>query len=194
MRCNETVDTDISLPYSSITESESDVDASQKQSHNANGTDAHVDKTLSTETEVHPLDDISSSSVSSSEALHYKLVGDNLDLTINPRYMRINNKTKSLHYYHFFGVQDRIRIDHLSNKVPSLPNIPPRAIAESLLPSEADDGSFIQNIHVLFGRILKNGLPFLITSFGDLVAKHIRHRRYSEMSSKSVIVSSLSCI
>ena len=38
----------------------------------------------------------------------YKLVGDNLDKNIKPRYMRYNRQKKSLHFFNVYAVQDRI--------------------------------------------------------------------------------------
>lgn len=82
--------------------------------------------------------------------------------------MRKDNKTKSLHYYHFFGVRDRIRVDQLSSNVPLLPNSP-LTIAKSILPSKSDNESLVQNIQILFSRILNETLPFFKESFQDLV-------------------------
>ena len=103
--------------------------------------------------------------------------------------MQKDNKTKSLHYYHFFGVLDRIKIDKLSDKVPLLSDIPTQEMARSLLPSKSDDRSLIKNINVLFSRILNESLSFFNTAFGDLIINHIHHRHYSEISFKSVVVS-----
>ena len=43
----------------------------------------------------------------------YKIVGDNRDKNIKPRYMRTNYKVKSLHYYHYYAVLDRIDVSEL---------------------------------------------------------------------------------
>ena len=39
----------------------------------------------------------------------FKLVGDNLDKSVRPRDMRLDNQTQSLHYFHMYGVRDRAR-------------------------------------------------------------------------------------
>ena len=121
----------------------------------------------------------------------YKIVGDNVDKNVAPRYIRTDSKVKSLHYYHSYAVQDRINIDSLSDVQP-LSCIPsPEAVAKSLLPSSNDDALLVQNIKILFSRVLVETLPSFNVSFSDLVTRHIQHRRYAEMSSKSLVVSNI---
>ena len=48
------------------------------------------------------------------------LVGDNIDKTIGPRDMRLNNQSKSLHYFHVYAVKDRVDVRHLSPSVTML--------------------------------------------------------------------------
>ena len=43
----------------------------------------------------------------------YKLVLDNIDKTIKPNDMRMDNQTKSLHYVHKYAVLDRINLTYL---------------------------------------------------------------------------------
>ena len=62
-------------------------------------------------------------------------------------------------------------------------------MAKSLLPSPDDDDILIRNIKILFSRILVETLPFFKVAFLDIIVKHISHNRYTEMSSKSVVVS-----
>ena len=41
----------------------------------------------------------------------YKIVGDNLDLNVRPRFMRVNkHHPKSLHLFHSYAVADRINM------------------------------------------------------------------------------------
>ena len=44
----------------------------------------------------------------------FKLVGDNLDKTIKPRDMRVDNSSQSLHYFNIYSVLDRIDFRSLS--------------------------------------------------------------------------------
>ena len=38
----------------------------------------------------------------------YIIVGDNLDKTINPRFMTVAHQRQSVHYFHSYAVLDRI--------------------------------------------------------------------------------------
>ncbi|XP_019861291.1 PREDICTED: uncharacterized protein LOC109589693 [Amphimedon queenslandica] len=117
----------------------------------------------------------------------YKLVGDNIDKNVTPRYMRLNRKVKSLHYFHCYAVQDRIYHDLPKERLPScMPS--PDAVAQSLLPSPDDDEILKTNIKILFSRILVEILPFFELCFSDIIPNHIEHKHYKEMSSKSVVV------
>ena len=53
-------------------------------------------------------------------SLPFKLVGDNLDKNIRPRYQHFNVYiTKSLHYFHSYAVRDRISFQNLPFTHPS---------------------------------------------------------------------------
>ena len=77
------------------------------------------------------------------EAMSYptfKLVRDNLDKTVSPRYMRLSSQTVSCHYYHHVAVKDRVDIGEFSDRHPP----PSQAehvtdVAQSLLPSPASE-------------------------------------------------------
>ena len=46
--------------------------------------------------------------------LGYKIVIDNIDKAVKPRYMRIDSQKKSLHYVQIYNVKDRIDFSSLS--------------------------------------------------------------------------------
>ena len=46
--------------------------------------------------------------MSAHSQLSFKLIGDNIDKNVKPRHMCINHRTKSLHYFNVFAVQDRV--------------------------------------------------------------------------------------
>lgn len=48
---------------------------------------------------------------------YFKLVGDNIDKNVKPRYMRSDNQTKSLHYFHVYTVADRVNAKQMSNQM-----------------------------------------------------------------------------
>ncbi len=123
------------------------------------------------------------------QRLGFKLVGDNIDKTVKARYMRAeNHRNKSLHYFHYFAVQNRI--DHSS-----FPDVhvqtcldSPKRRALSLLPSKEDDRILRSNIVTMVSRVLTKHMPFFKHTFEDIVQWHIKHQYYAEMSSKSVVV------
>lgn len=40
----------------------------------------------------------------------FKLVGDNLDKNVHPRYGRIDHRTQSLHFFQLYAVKDRVNL------------------------------------------------------------------------------------
>ena len=53
-------------------------------------------------------------------SLPFKLVGDNIDKNVRPRYLRSSiHRTESLHYFHSYAVRDRIGFNELPHKQPS---------------------------------------------------------------------------
>ena len=121
----------------------------------------------------------------------FKIVGDNLDKTVRPRYMRLDRQTESLHYFHSFAVKNRVDFRSLSDIPPNQCQHPNRDLLAKLLPSTND----IQTMHSLFGvhitRILVEHLPFM-KPFADVVSWHIPHEFSSEMAQKSEVVSAFS--
>ena len=45
----------------------------------------------------------------------FKLVGDNIDKNYRPSFHRLDKKTTSIHYFHFYAVQDRIDLSSCSD-------------------------------------------------------------------------------
>ena len=119
----------------------------------------------------------------------YKLVGDNLDIGVKMRYMRLERyRNKSHHYFHCYAVQNRI--DH-SDKPDVHPDtcLPsPLHTASTLLPSLADDEMLRNDLVTYVSRILTEHMPFFKHTFEDVVEWHIQHRYYKQMSDKSVVV------
>lgn len=44
----------------------------------------------------------------------YIIVGDNIDKNVTTQDMRVGNQVKSLHYFHSYAVQDRVKLGNLS--------------------------------------------------------------------------------
>lgn len=118
------------------------------------------------------------------------MVGDNIDKNIQPQDMRLDNQTKSLHYFHVYAVRDRIDLSDYDDTLPS-PDISSISI-DKLLPSDDDNTNLRANYSILIARVLKKYMPFF-NAFGNGLERHIRHQYYEEMSSKSEVVRVLSC-
>ena len=117
-----------------------------------------------------------------------KLVGDNVDKNIKPQDMRIDNQTKSLHYFHLYDVRDRIDLTEYGDEEPT-PDISSVSV-DSILPSAEDDLAMRTNFSILIARVLRKHMPFF-KEFGVGLERHIRHEFYEEMSAKSEVVSVL---
>ena len=116
----------------------------------------------------------------------FKIVGDNIDKMIKPRYMRSDRKNQSLHYFHMYAVRDRINLsDSCENQRPA-PKNPP---LEELLPSPDDCKQLHSNKEILVTQILARHMSFIAENFGDVVIHHISHPYSKEMSQKSEVVS-----
>ena len=106
----------------------------------------------------------------------YKIVGDNIDVSVCPRFLRVKKfKKKSLHMFHYYAAADRINLSGLCDdrKHQCLPS--PDSMALSFLPSVDDDAALRDNISVLIARILIKHMPFMKMSFGDITLMHIKH-------------------
>ena len=49
----------------------------------------------------------------------FKIVFDNIDKNVAPRFMRNEHQTRSLHYVHSYAVKDRLDFSNLSNQRPT---------------------------------------------------------------------------
>ena len=65
----------------------------------------------------------------------YSIVGDNIDKSIRPRYMRVDTGNQLLHYFHYFAALDRVDVNNFSSTPSKLPTCTPHECALSLLPS-----------------------------------------------------------
>ena len=120
----------------------------------------------------------------------YKIVGDNIDKNVSPKYMRAQKfRTVSHHMFHSFAVADRIDTSLLNDELESLCLQSPETVAKSFLPSMEDDVVLKRNIQILISRILIKHFSFFELCFKDLVPHHIHHKFHQEMSRKSEVVS-----
>ena len=118
----------------------------------------------------------------------FKLVGDNIDKQVSPRFMRVDKQSTSLHYFHTFAVQDRIYLSHVSDSPRSPPTISPKEIAKVLLPTKKDDQMLRMNFATCISRILVTHMPAMKLAYEGAVDWHIPHAHEKEMSKKSTVV------
>ena len=115
-----------------------------------------------------------------------KLVADNIDKTVKPRYMRIDKRNSSMHFMHVYAVRDRISMHNISETPPEVPDKP---ALEDVLPSKEDDCELLKVFGIHVSRILSTYMPFFRENFRDVVTWHISHKFSEEMSKKSDVVS-----
>lgn len=113
----------------------------------------------------------------------HKIVFDNIDKNVKPRYMRSDSQTKSLHYVQAYAVKDRIDFSPFSNKPAT------EISAFDVLPSQDDYTSLKAHFSILISRLIVKYIPFFTDDFKGLPVEHIPHRYAKEMSQKSEIVS-----
>ena len=117
----------------------------------------------------------------------FKIVGDNLDRNITPRYQRLDSQTRSLHFFNSLALLDRCNFSTLSDSV--------KPIQQSdiditlFLPNEHDLMEITRNFAIIIGRIIHKYVPFF-SKIPGLSIEHIVHEHYTEMSRKSEMVNS----
>ena len=75
----------------------------------------------------------------------YKLVFDNVDKTVRPRYMRMEVQNKSLHYVQLYAVKDRINLSHLSQEPRNLSEVQ----LDVTLPTDDDNTTLLETCQFL---------------------------------------------
>ena len=121
---------------------------------------------------------------------NYKLLGDNIDLSIKSRFMKMeDHRNSSYHFFHCCAVQDRVNLSHLScEKADSCLNSFSNMALE-ILPSIESDSELINNVAVIVSRVLATHMQFFSITLGDVVTWHIEHEYYEDMKKKSEVVS-----
>ena len=121
---------------------------------------------------------------------NFKIVFDNINASVAPRYMSCDNQKTCHNYVHVYAVKDRVDLSGLSRIKRRPPdNLTPKDIAVAILPSIDDDKSVLHNFAIIISRILVTQLPFFKLVFEDVVEWHIPNKFSKEMSCKSEVVS-----
>lgn len=115
----------------------------------------------------------------------YKLVGDNIDKTVRPRFMRSDHQAISFNYFNTYAVKDRIDMSELSSHKSF---IYAEVDVNDILPSADTDAILHSNLSILISCVLVEYMPAFKLYFEDVVNKHIKHNFSSEMSKNSEVV------
>ena len=100
-----------------------------------------------------------------------------------------SHRDQSLHYFNSFAVYNRIDFSSYPDIHPSTCFDRPLHRAKSLLPSRDDDNILRESIATIISRVLTDNMPFFRMTFDDVILWHMKHKYYSQMSKKSVVVS-----
>ena len=104
--------------------------------------------------------------------------------------MRIGKSGLSdIHYFHFNALRDRIDFSTLSDQLPNPNALSLNQLTSSMLPSKEDDAALRNNFLILLLRILFDNFDFFKHTFDGEIEWHIKHPFFTEMCSKSEIVS-----
>ena len=119
-----------------------------------------------------------------------KVVGDNIDWTIHPRFVRIDQQTQSIHYFNCYALKDRIDLSSLSD-VPPMPTTQPSMseVISKVFPSAHEESVMHDDFAILLARMLCSHMTYFKETFADVIDWHISHRYSAEMSTKSDVVS-----
>lgn len=112
----------------------------------------------------------------------YKIVFDNVDKNVKPRYMRSDSQTRSLHCVHCYGVKDRVDFSEFSDTTPT------EVTPFDIIPTLEDYKSLKNDFSVLVARQIVQFIPFFSMDYEGLVENHIPHKYSKEMSAKSEVV------
>lgn len=115
----------------------------------------------------------------------WKLVGDNLDLTVKVRDMRQDNQNESYHFFHTIAVEDRIDTSHLESSKPQ--QLASQLITSDFVLSSTDYNCLREDFIVLVARVLVHEFE-QFKFLADGVRSHIPHKFSEQMASKSTVV------
>lgn len=119
--------------------------------------------------------------------ISYSVVGDNLDRSIDPRFMTANLQRKSFHFFHSYALLDRVNCSHLAWDKPlgDVGQLPPTAF----LSSAEECAKLRSNYAILVARVMVEKMEFFKKHFKNVVPSHILHQYSDLMKMRSSVVS-----
>ena len=129
-----------------------------------------------------------SSTASGEQLSSYILVGDNVDFSVTPTYMRSDKQKQLLHYFQFCAIKDRLDLSSLSSTMKTdRPTLDDVMSAVKVTAEERE--SLLSNYIILISRILIDNMSYFHLTYSDLITAHIKHKYSQEMSKESEVVS-----
>lgn len=113
-------------------------------------------------------------------------MGDNLDLTVKVRDMRVDNPNQTHHFFHTIANEDRIATGHLDDS--KLQCLVSSLEVETFVPSPSDNQRLRSDLIVLVARIIVSEFEEF-KFLKSCVPSHITHQYSKEMAQKSNVVS-----
>ena len=111
-------------------------------------------------------------------------------MSVKTRFTRVEKyRNQSLHYVNSYAVQSRTDLSQFPDIHPDFCMNCPTENAKLLLPLSEDDKSMWKLFITHVSRILATHMRFFEFSFDGIVDGHVKHQYYTEMSTKSKVVS-----
>ncbi len=114
----------------------------------------------------------------------FKIVFDNIDLTVRPRHSTEERQSLSLHNVNAFAVKDHINYSTFSSTRERKEDY-----LYSILPNDEDYQSLKERFIIHVSRIIVKYMNFFKEDFQNLIQWHIPHQFSKVMSKKSEVVS-----
>jgi hypothetical protein len=106
----------------------------------------------------------------------FRIIGDNLDINVKPRYHCVDHGTTSPHFFNLVALRDCIDLSDVSDDSSIYLNTPVGDLeTKILLPSHMEYEEMISNYAVLVSTVLVSKLPYFESTFDDIIMKHITH-------------------
>ena len=118
----------------------------------------------------------------------FRIVGDNIDLTIQRRYQTIEHTNQSIHWTQQYAILDRVNDPSLDNQKPQKPVQALQLV--DLLPVKDVQAVFQRDCAVLVSRVISKYLS-AFNHMKDVITYHIGHSYSDELDKKSETVSEL---
>ena len=116
----------------------------------------------------------------------YRLVGDNLDMKNQARYMTINHQNKDWHLFNMMAVENRVSSYHLPNEKPIVEDVT-SVSPSTFLPNVTDEAALRETWIVHVANIIVRYLP-KFKWFSEHIGANVPHKYMQEAKKKTNVV------